>query len=168
MQRFQQRKQAVLGWVVEKKLEKLAIYSTCQEDSSCKCNGWKNPNPPANPSRPRIPMMAPTDPCDGCGHALSSHVSHLQVQTNLGNSIESICFPTLRMPKRLNWTNCLGLPLTWRICLCAPTKRKILTQNRWCQHFSWVWFVNSNLNCKRCSSSSSSCCDIPWRCQPHL
>ena len=79
LQRFQQRKQAVRGWSLEKKLEKLAIYSSCKEDVSCKCNGWKNPNPSENPTGLNIPVAAPPDPCEGCGHAFSSHVSHLQV-----------------------------------------------------------------------------------------
>ena len=79
VQRFQQRKQAVRGWPVEKKLEKLAVYSSCKEDASCKCSGWKNPNPPENLNGPNVPMADPPSPCEGCGHALSSHVSHLQV-----------------------------------------------------------------------------------------
>ena len=81
LQRIQQRKQAVREWPADKKLEKLAIYSSCKADASCKCNGWKNPNPPANPPRPDAPTptSTPSDPCRTCGHALSSHVSHLQV-----------------------------------------------------------------------------------------
>ena len=80
LQRIQQRKQAVREWPADKKLEKLAIYSSCKADASCKCNGWKNPNPPANPPRPDAPTptSTPSDPCRTCGHALSSHVSHLQ------------------------------------------------------------------------------------------
>ena len=76
-QRFQQRKQAVRGWSVEKKLEKLAIYSSCKEDASCKCNGWKNPNLSENPTGLAVPIVAPPDPCEDCGHAFSSHVSQL-------------------------------------------------------------------------------------------
>ena len=81
VQRFQQRKQAVRGWAVDKKLEKLAIYSSCKEDALCKCNGWKNPKLSENPTGLAVPiaMAAQPDPCEGCGHALSSHVSHLQV-----------------------------------------------------------------------------------------
>jgi len=80
LQRIQQRKQAVREWPADKKLEKLAIYSSCKADPSCKCNGWKNPNPPANPPRPDAPTptSTPSDPCRTCGHALSAHVSHLQ------------------------------------------------------------------------------------------
>ena len=51
LQRIQQRKQSVRSWPKEKKTEKLAIYSSCKEDEECKCNGWKNPNPPPNPPR---------------------------------------------------------------------------------------------------------------------
>merc|ERR1711971_779002 len=73
VKRFQQRKHAVRGWSVEKKLEKLAVYSNCKEDASCKCNGWKNPNPPENLTGPNVPIAAQPEPCEGCGHALSSH-----------------------------------------------------------------------------------------------
>ena len=93
LQRIQQRKQAVREWPADKKLEKLAIYSSCKADTSCKCNGWKNPNPPANPPRPDAPTptSTPSDPCRTCGHALSSHVSHLQV----GHDSMSLLYPSL-------------------------------------------------------------------------
>ena len=45
LQRIQHRKQAVREWLADKKLEKLAIYSSCKVDDCSKCNGWKNPNP---------------------------------------------------------------------------------------------------------------------------
>ena len=45
LQRIRQRKQAVREWPTDKKLEKLAIYSSCRADACRKCNGWKNPNP---------------------------------------------------------------------------------------------------------------------------
>jgi len=79
LQRIQQRKQSVREWPLDKKMEKLAIYSSCKADESCKCNGWKNPNPPPNPPRPDAPTptSTPTDPCRTCSHPLSSHVSHL-------------------------------------------------------------------------------------------
>jgi len=79
LQRIQQRKQSVREWPQDKKMEKLAIYSSCKADDSCKCNGWKNPNPAPNPPRPDAPTptSTPTDPCRTCTHPLSSHVSHL-------------------------------------------------------------------------------------------
>jgi hypothetical protein len=52
LQRIQLRKQAVRAWPREKKVEKLGVYSSCKADESCKCNGWKNPNPTGNPPRP--------------------------------------------------------------------------------------------------------------------
>ena len=55
LQRIQQRKQAVRGWPIDKKLEKLAIYSSCKIGDECKCNGWKNPNPAPNPPTPDAP-----------------------------------------------------------------------------------------------------------------
>ena len=39
LQRIQQRKAAVKSWPLDKKLEKLAIYSACKGDATCKCNG---------------------------------------------------------------------------------------------------------------------------------
>ncbi len=84
LQRIQQRKQAVRCWPNEKKIEKLSIYSSCRDPSvatECKCNGWKNPNPPPNPPlRPdaAAPSASPSDPCRSCQHPLSSHVTHLQ------------------------------------------------------------------------------------------
>ena len=39
LQRIQQRKQAVRCWPLDKKLEKLAIYSSCKAGEDCKCNG---------------------------------------------------------------------------------------------------------------------------------
>ena len=49
------RKQSVRAWPAEKKIEKLGIYSSCKADENCKCNGWKNPNPPPNPPKPDVP-----------------------------------------------------------------------------------------------------------------
>lgn len=79
LQRIQQRKAAVKNWPLDKKLEKLAIYSACKGDSSCECNGWKNPSPP-NPPRPDAPTpIAGNDtPCRTCNHPLDQHVKHLQ------------------------------------------------------------------------------------------
>jgi len=85
LQRIQQRKQAVRCWPLDKKLEKLAIYSSCKASEDCKCNGWKNPNPPPNPPRPDAPTpsASPQDPCRSCNHTLNDHVKHLQ-----GTSVE--------------------------------------------------------------------------------
>ena len=93
LQRIQQRKAAVRMWPKDKKIEKLAIYSACRHSSSgqpppppsnpelndCKCNGWKNPNPPPNPPRPdsATPQASPEDPCRTCDHPLADHVSQL-------------------------------------------------------------------------------------------
>jgi len=82
VQRIQQKKAQVRAWPRDKKLEKLAIYSSCrsQTNEECKCNGWKNPTIPAQPIRPDAPQPAasPTQPCRSCSHTLSSHVSHLE------------------------------------------------------------------------------------------
>ena len=81
LQRIQQRKHAVRCWPLDKKLEKLAIYSSCKnEGSECKCNGWKNPNPAPNPPRPDAPTPSAgaQEPCRSCNHTLSDHVKHLR------------------------------------------------------------------------------------------
>ncbi|XP_053120087.1 histone acetyltransferase KAT2B isoform X3 [Hemicordylus capensis] len=63
-----------------KKLEKLGVYSACKAEESCKCNGWKNPNPPATPPRADLQQTAVSlaEPCRSCNHALAAHVSHLE------------------------------------------------------------------------------------------
>ena len=86
LQRIQQRKAAVRQWPLDKKLDKLALYSSCSSKSSiddpnkpCTCNGWKNPAPPPNPPRPDLPTATASkdEPCKTCEHPLSDHVSHL-------------------------------------------------------------------------------------------
>ncbi|KAG9476170.1 histone acetyltransferase KAT2B [Eleutherodactylus coqui] len=63
-----------------KKLEKLGVYSACKADETCKCNGWKNPNPPPTPPRMDFQqtVVSLTEPCRSCSHTLASHVSHLE------------------------------------------------------------------------------------------
>ena len=39
LQRIQNRKQLLRSWPKDKKLEKLAVYSSCKADDDCKCNG---------------------------------------------------------------------------------------------------------------------------------
>jgi histone acetyltransferase len=65
LQRIQLRKQAVRAWPRDKKVEKLGVYSSCKADESCKCNGWKNPNPTGNPPRPDAsqPVASLDDHC---------------------------------------------------------------------------------------------------------
>ncbi|NWQ61591.1 KAT2A acetyltransferase, partial [Neopipo cinnamomea] len=50
-----------------------------QANDACKCNGWKNPNPP---TAPRMDLQQPvtnlSEPCRSCGHTLADHVSHLE------------------------------------------------------------------------------------------
>ncbi|XP_036926574.1 histone acetyltransferase KAT2B isoform X2 [Sturnira hondurensis] len=63
-----------------KKLEKLGVYSACKAEESCKCNGWKNPNPSPTPPRADLQQMVVslTESCRSCSHALAAHVSHLE------------------------------------------------------------------------------------------
>ncbi|XP_046359409.2 histone acetyltransferase KAT2A-like isoform X1 [Haliotis cracherodii] len=78
-QRIAQKKLLVKSFPRNKKLEKLAVYSSCKSEN-CKCNGWKNPNPPPTPPRVDVsqPLASLTDPCRSCNHALGAHVSHLE------------------------------------------------------------------------------------------
>uniref|UniRef100_A0A3P8WJH9 Histone acetyltransferase n=1 Tax=Cynoglossus semilaevis TaxID=244447 RepID=A0A3P8WJH9_CYNSE len=78
-QRASQKKAQVRAFPRAKKLEKLGVFSACKAIDTCKCNGWKNPNPP---SAPRMDMQQQaaslSEPCRSCGHALADHVSHLE------------------------------------------------------------------------------------------
>uniref|UniRef100_A0A0K8RAL2 Putative histone acetyltransferase kat2a gallus gallus gcn5 n=1 Tax=Ixodes ricinus TaxID=34613 RepID=A0A0K8RAL2_IXORI len=68
LQRIAHKKSQVKAWPLNKKLEKLAIYSSCKADDGCKCNGWKNPNLPQTPQRlegPQ-PLANLNDPCRSC------------------------------------------------------------------------------------------------------
>ncbi|XP_072179087.1 histone acetyltransferase KAT2A-like [Diadema setosum] len=83
LQRNAQRKAQVRSFPRTKKLEKLGVYSSCKAEDSCKCNGWKNPNPPPTPTQPSrldiaTPLASRSDPCKSCGHQLATHVSHLE------------------------------------------------------------------------------------------
>ncbi|XP_069041780.1 histone acetyltransferase KAT2A isoform X2 [Lepisosteus oculatus] len=78
-QRASQKKAQVRAFPRAKKLEKLGVFSACKANDSCKCNGWKNPNPPTA-QRMDLQQQAAclSDPCRSCGHALADHVSHLE------------------------------------------------------------------------------------------
>lgn len=43
-----------------------------QAEESCKCNGWKNPNPPPTPPRADLQqtVVSLTEPCRSCSHTL--------------------------------------------------------------------------------------------------
>lgn len=79
LQRIAQKKTQVRNYPRPKKLEKLAVYSSCKTEG-CNCNGWKNPNPPPTPPRVDVsqPLASLTDPCRSCSHTLGAHVSHLE------------------------------------------------------------------------------------------
>ena len=59
--------------------KRLIFLHFFQAEESCKCNGWKNPNPPPTPSRVDLsqPLANLTDPCRSCSHTLGAHISHL-------------------------------------------------------------------------------------------
>ncbi|XP_039747718.1 histone acetyltransferase KAT2A [Pararge aegeria] len=80
LQRIQQRKNQVYSWPHNKKLLKLAIYSTCQTPD-CVCNGWKAPVAQQSGKGCRAdnqPLASFTDPCRNCNHVLEKHITHLQ------------------------------------------------------------------------------------------
>ncbi|KAK2829595.1 hypothetical protein Q7C36_017585 [Tachysurus vachellii] len=60
-------------------LEKLGVFSACKANDSCKCNGWKNPQPPTA-TRMELQQQAAdlSEACRSCGHTLAEHVSHLE------------------------------------------------------------------------------------------
>ncbi|KAA8585354.1 hypothetical protein FQN60_004048 [Etheostoma spectabile] len=78
-QRASQKKAQVRAFPRAKKLEKLGVFSACKASDTCKCNGWKNPNPPSA-TRMDLQQQAASlsEPCRSCGHALADHVSHLK------------------------------------------------------------------------------------------
>ncbi|XP_051872538.1 histone acetyltransferase KAT2B isoform X2 [Pristis pectinata] len=80
-ERIALRKAQLRSYPRTKKLEKLGVYSACKAEESCKCNGWKNPNPPPAPPRVNFQQSAVSlteEPCRSCGHTLADHVSHLE------------------------------------------------------------------------------------------
>uniref|UniRef100_A0A674I4Q8 histone acetyltransferase n=1 Tax=Terrapene triunguis TaxID=2587831 RepID=A0A674I4Q8_9SAUR len=68
------------GLAVEKLVCGLECLSVFSAEESCKCNGWKNPNPPPTPPRADLQqtIVSLTEPCRSCSHALAAHVSHLE------------------------------------------------------------------------------------------
>ncbi|GFO12454.1 histone acetyltransferase [Plakobranchus ocellatus] len=78
-QKIAKKKMMVRNFPRNKKLEKLAVYSSCKSEG-CKCNGWKNPNPShPQPVADALQTLSNlTDPCKSCRHPLGAHVSHLE------------------------------------------------------------------------------------------
>ncbi|XP_047657036.1 histone acetyltransferase KAT2A isoform X2 [Tachysurus fulvidraco] len=74
-----QKKAQVRAFPRAKKLEKLGVFSACKANDSCKCNGWKNPQPPTA-TRMELQQQAAdlSEACRSCGHTLAEHVSHLE------------------------------------------------------------------------------------------
>lgn len=60
------------------------------QTENCKCNGWKNPNPPPTPPRVDVsqPLANLTDPCRSCNHTLSkpdllpTHITFIYLKRN--------------------------------------------------------------------------------------
>ena len=75
------------------------------------------------------------------------------------------------MSKRRSWINYLGLLWMSRTFSCAPTRRRMATQNR--HFFKYQSIVlstgfNFNNNFQRYLPSSSSCSATPWRSQQQV
>ncbi len=51
------------------------------QTEACKCNGWKNPNPPPTPARADVsqPLASLTDPCRSCNHTLGKFISTIKM-----------------------------------------------------------------------------------------
>uniref|UniRef100_A0A8C7NNR5 histone acetyltransferase n=1 Tax=Oncorhynchus mykiss TaxID=8022 RepID=A0A8C7NNR5_ONCMY len=79
-QRASQKKAQVRAFPRAKKLEKLGVFSACKASDTCKCNGWKNPQPPTATRSMDLQQQAASlsESCRSCGHALAAHVSHLE------------------------------------------------------------------------------------------
>lgn len=81
LQRVSARKEQCKQWPLDRKMEKMALYSACAavDDSSnaCKCMGWKNTN--SNRSN-NLPATDFSILCSNahCGHPLSDHISRLK------------------------------------------------------------------------------------------
>ncbi|XP_035561106.1 histone acetyltransferase KAT2B isoform X3 [Canis lupus baileyi] len=66
---------------IEKNIKYNVIVSLpLPAEESCKCNGWKNPNPSPTPPRADLQqiIVSLTESCRSCSHALAAHVSHLE------------------------------------------------------------------------------------------
>ncbi|ESO05629.1 hypothetical protein HELRODRAFT_77335 [Helobdella robusta] len=87
-QRVAQWKQQVRSYPRHKKVEKLAVYSSCKYED-CKCNGWKSHDPTSSSSSQVINQpessqssASLSDPCRSCNHNLEMHISHLENSTD--------------------------------------------------------------------------------------
>uniref|UniRef100_A0A667YDW7 Histone acetyltransferase n=1 Tax=Myripristis murdjan TaxID=586833 RepID=A0A667YDW7_9TELE len=82
-QRASQKKAQVRAFPRAKKLEKLGVFSACKASDTCKCNGWKNPNPPTA-TRMDLQQQAASlsEPCRSCGHALVHCLDLINMSTN--------------------------------------------------------------------------------------
>ena len=75
------------------------------------------------------------------------------------------------MSKRRSWMNYLGLLWMSRTFSCAPTRRRMATQNRHLfksQSIVLSTGINFNNNFQRYLPSSSSCSATPWRSQQQV
>lgn len=62
---------AVILFVNKVNMSELEFFFS-QADETCKCNGWKNPNPPPTPPRMDLQqtVVSLTEPCRSCSHTL--------------------------------------------------------------------------------------------------
>lgn len=73
-----------------------------QAVDTCKCNGWKNPNPPSAPRMDLQQQAASlSEPCRSCGHALGTNqtpftpiIVHRKTPTRGAN----VAFNVLKLP----------------------------------------------------------------------
>ncbi|EDV26752.1 uncharacterized protein TRIADDRAFT_22087 [Trichoplax adhaerens] len=79
LEKSAQRKAYLKSYPKCKKLQKLAMYSSCRDKDSCSCTAWKSnkdtsTNDCATDSENAILLEA----CKSCGHSLTSHIVHLK------------------------------------------------------------------------------------------
>jgi len=84
IQRIAQKKQHMTSFPKNKKIEKLAVYSSCKVEH-CNCNGWKNPSAPQsvkssvdNGVHTEVTPIVTSTECRNCAHSMNAHISHLQ------------------------------------------------------------------------------------------
>lgn len=87
-----------------------------QAVDTCKCNGWKNPNPPSAPRMDLQQQAASlSEPCRSCGHALGTNqtpftpsIVHRKNPTRVAN----VAFNVLKLPEYFHldvYVSCVAL-----------------------------------------------------------
>lgn len=93
LQRVSARKQQCKLWPMDKKMEKMALYSACaavdDANNTCKCMGWKNSSSNRSNNLPP-PDFSALCSNPSCSHPLSDHISRLKDLPE--NEIDNLLF----------------------------------------------------------------------------